>query len=90
MENGPAHDVNGPHVMAQGPIYNSCICQGARDKLPPPSPPIYMADPMGQGTPLLSSPLVPVRVSSTLSPLLGGAFSPTLNGHRAVVLKISN
>ena len=56
LGNGPAHDVNGPHVMAQEPIYNSCICQGARDKLPPPSPPIYMADPMGQGTPLLSSP----------------------------------
>ena len=33
----------------RGSICNFCICQGVTDKLPPPSPPIYMADPMGQG-----------------------------------------
>jgi len=49
LGNGPAHDVNGPHMTAQGPICDSYICQGARCKLSPPSPPIYMADPMGQG-----------------------------------------
>src|SRR6185437_14096426 len=34
--NGPTHVVNGPHVMAQGPICKYYIHQGAWGKLPPP------------------------------------------------------
>ena len=66
----PSPYVNGPHVTTQGTICKFCTHLEAEGKLPPPSTPIYMADPKDQGGSLwleqftLSTPL-----------LLGGVFS---------------
>ena len=80
LGNGPAHDVNGPHMTAQGPICDSYICQGVRCKLHL-SPLLYIWGPNGsRGLPLgplkVGSHFECLRCPPPIPLLLGRVLSP--------------
>ena len=77
--NSPAHEINGPHVAAQGPICKYCTHQGAGAKLPPPSHPIYSWPKGSNGDSLPHEHFFTLTCSGfPLSLLFGGVFSPTV------------